>query len=133
MKGQSLIELGIIFPIVVLLLVGAVEFGMIFFQYVQLQDAAQEGALYGSAIPDDVSEIEKRVRYASQSPIDLSSPDVGVYISFENNLACEGSGLEVRVEYPHKIFMPILPQLLRTDVIMLRGRVVDTVLRPVCS
>ena len=38
--GQSLVELAISITILVFLLAGAVEFGLIFFQYVQLRDAA---------------------------------------------------------------------------------------------
>ena len=47
-RGQSLVELAISLVILLYLLSGAVEFGILFFQYVQLRDAAQEGALYGS-------------------------------------------------------------------------------------
>lgn len=126
-------ELGISILIILLLVSGATEFSVVLFQYVQLMDAAQEGALYGSVFPYELNEIENRVRYSSNSPIDLASGDVGVFISFEENRACEGDGIQVLVEYPHKIFMPFLPQILGTDVIMLRGKVTDTVLRPVCE
>lgn len=131
-KGQSLVELGITFTILMYLISGAVEFGIIFFQYVQLRDAAQEGALYGSIYPDDSVSIEERVRGASTNPIDLNHPDVNVVISFENGTMCEGDGIKVSVQYSHKIFMPFLPQLLGIDSILLRGEVTDTVLRPIC-
>ena len=126
-------ELGVSFLFLMFLLAGTAEFGIIFFQYVQLQDAAQEGALYGSMYPFDTVSIEDRVRGASQSPIDLYDSDVQVNILFEQGLACEGDGLKVTVVYPHELFMPFLPQLLGTDVIMLRGQVTDTVLAPVCA
>jgi Flp pilus assembly protein TadG len=71
-RGQSLVELAISITILIFLLAGAVEFGMAFFQFVQLRDAAQEGALYGSMNPDQVSTIETRIRGASNSPIDLA-------------------------------------------------------------
>src|SRR5688572_21348238 len=77
-RGQSLVELGISMLILLYLLAGAVEFGILFFQYVQLRDAAQEGALYGSSsipstgLPDTWEQIENRARAASASPIDLS-------------------------------------------------------------
>ena len=50
-RGQSLVELAISIVILIYLLAGAVEFGLAFFQFVQLRDAAQEGALYGSMNP----------------------------------------------------------------------------------
>src|SRR5215210_5613042 len=81
-RGQSLVELGVSLLILMYLLSGAVEFGVLFFQYVQLRDAAQEGALYGStSIPGSTSgpptadtwtKIEQRARAASGSPVDLA-------------------------------------------------------------
>src|SRR5512134_3371043 len=71
-KGQSLVELSISLVVLLYLLSGAVEFGLAFFQFVQLRDAAQEGALYGSMNPGDPSNIELRIRGASSSPIDLA-------------------------------------------------------------
>ena len=47
-RGQSLVEFAISLVIILWLLAGAVEFGIALFQYIQLRDAAQEGALYGS-------------------------------------------------------------------------------------
>ncbi|HET6822559.1 MAG TPA: TadE family protein, partial [Anaerolineales bacterium] len=67
-RGQSLVELGISLLILVYLLAGAVEFGVLFFQFVQLRDAAQEGALYGSTSPSNVNEIIERVKHSSDSP-----------------------------------------------------------------
>ena len=49
-RGQSLVELSISLVVLLYLLSGAVEFGLAFFQFVQLRDAAQEGALFGSMI-----------------------------------------------------------------------------------
>ena len=89
-RGQSLVELGVSLLILLYLLSGAAEFGVLFFQFVQLRDAAQEGALYGSMNPYidsnsdgtfDVGEpvnqagIELRVRAASSSPINFSRSD----------------------------------------------------------
>ena len=54
-RGQSLVELAVSLVILLYLLSGAAEFGILFFQYVQLRDAAQEGALYGSMNPSTSS------------------------------------------------------------------------------
>jgi len=148
-RGQSLVELSISLLVLLYLLSGAVEFGLAFFQFVQLRDAAQEGALYGSmgngtTGPDETT-MEIRVRGASSSPIDLAQDDdtlpgyVDVDISATDKDsgasipvagACEGDGLEVVVSYDHKIFMPFIPQLIGSDVIPLHASVTDTVLAP---
>jgi hypothetical protein len=132
-KGQGLVELGISFVFLMFLLGGAVEFGTVFFQYVQLRDAAQEGALYGSMYPYDTVSIEKRVRGASQTPIDLSQPEVEIFTSYPDGSLCEGNGIKVSVVYHHKIFMPFIPQLFGQEIILLNGEVVDTILNQDCN
>jgi len=153
-RGQSLVELGVSLVILLYLLSGAEEFGVLFFQFVQLRDAAQEGALYGSMNPyiestgdakfeagEAINQagIEARVRAASSSPIDLSTSDpitgVTVLISSSDgsNMLCEGHGLQVEVKYDHHIFMPFMPQLLGRSVIPLSATVVDTILTPLCG
>jgi Flp pilus assembly protein TadG len=143
-RGQSLVELGVSLLILLYLLSGAAEFGILFFQYVQLRDAAQEGALYGSMNPGNISEITNRIRFSSASPLDLdalitsgevtvaisingvSSTDAGTYATID----CEGNGIEVQVGYDHRIFMPFMPQILGRTHIPLSATVVDTILTP---
>ena len=149
-RGQSLVELGVSLLILLYLLSGAAEFGVLFFQYVQLRDAAQEGALYGSmnpyidsngngafdsGEPVNLAGIEARVRAASSSPINLSDTSkvtVTATSSDGSNKFCEGYGLQVTVSYTHNIFMPFIPQLIGRTQIPLSATVVDTILTPIC-
>ena len=139
-RGQSLVELSVSLLVLLYLLSGAVEFGLAFFQFVQLRDAAQEGALFGSMDTSNAANIETRVRGASSSPIDLADiskvtvainatdKDSGASIPVTG--ACEGDGLEVVVSYNHIIFMPFIPQLIGSNTIPLNAHVTDTVLTP---
>jgi Flp pilus assembly protein TadG len=140
-RGQSLVELGISMLILLYLLVGAVEFGILFFQYVQLRDAAQEGALYGSMNPPTsatdttrIEAIKDRARYSSptRSPIDLiGDPDVKIEVTVPDGQYCEGGSLQVEVTYPHRVIMPFMSTFIG-DTVELRARVVDTILTPIC-
>ena len=47
-KGQSFIELTLMFTVLLLLLAGMVEFGILLNKYINVVDAAREGARYGS-------------------------------------------------------------------------------------
>ena len=148
-RGQSLVELGVSLLILLYLLSGAAEFGVLFFQYVQLRDAAQEGALYGSMNPYiestsdtkfEVGEainqagIEARVRAASSSPIDLSdTTKVTVTIVGTDAMLCEGHAVQVTVSYIHHIFMPFIPALIGRSDIPLSATVTDTILTPLCG
>ena len=142
-KGQSLVELAISLVVLLYLLSGAVEFGIIFFQYVQLRDAAQEGALYGSTKPDDVTGIIARARGSSQSPLALANGVGTVAVSIDgyasgtaeyNARDCEGSNhaVTVTLSYDHRIFMPFMPQLIVRSQIPLVATVTDTILSPRC-
>jgi Flp pilus assembly protein TadG len=153
-RGQSLVEMAVSILLLLFLIVGAVEFGMAFFQFVQLRDAAQEGALYGSISfstktgpSADLAKIEQRTRYASGSPIDLTSTSavtVNVYVddvlvwqngSAQNStsVSCENHALKVELSYDHKIFMPFLSAILGgRQTLPLRATVTDTILSPLC-
>lgn len=47
-KGQSLVEMALILPILLLLLMGIIDFGWIFANQIELQNAARDGARYAS-------------------------------------------------------------------------------------
>ena len=139
-RGQSLVELAVSLLVLLYLLSGAAEFGIAFFQYVQLRDAAQEGALYGSLNAcSGAASIETRVRGASLSPIKLSDPSSGVTVTItatSNGTALadvtnarEGDAITVVVKYDHKVFMPFMAKFIG-PTITLNGTVTDTVLYP---
>ena len=152
-RGQSLVELAISLVLLLVLLSGAVEFGIAFFQFVQLRDAAQEGALYGSMNPTDCANITARIKGASNSPVDLNGTGVTITTVIvdgsTNNeytcgsasaapFACEKAvagaatnGIKVTVKYDHKVFMPFLSAIVG-NTIPLSAKVTDTILSPVC-
>ena len=146
-SGQSLVELGISLMVIVTLLAGAVEFSIALFQFVQLRDAAQEGALYGSFNPADVDGIRWRVRQTSQSPIDFSDtslvPDSDIDVKYVVNgietdsptspHPCEGDGVKVTITFDHVIFLPLVGPIIGSNTIPLSAVVTDTILQPVCS
>jgi Flp pilus assembly protein TadG len=144
-RGQSLVELSISLVLLLILLSGAVEFGMAFFQFVQLQDAAQEGALYGSMNPASCSQIIDRVKGSSNSPVDLNGVGVTITVTIVDHATnneygcadpsadpynCEQNGVRVDVTYQHQIFMPFLPQILGRSTLPLHASVTDTILSP---
>jgi Flp pilus assembly protein TadG len=48
-RGQAVVEFALIIPVFLLLLLAAVDFGRMFFTYIQANNAAREGAAYGAA------------------------------------------------------------------------------------
>ena len=50
-RGQSVIELAIALPLFLLIALGAVDVGRLFFDYIGFRNAAMEGAIYGARNP----------------------------------------------------------------------------------
>jgi len=138
-RGQSLVEMAISLVVLLWLLAGAVEFGLAYFQFIQLRDAAQEGALYGSINPIASGEtsgakydaIRNRILSQSTSPIDLSNEyyntgNVRIDITVSGS-GCITDAITVVTYYDHKTFMPFA-NLFMNDVITIHASVTDTIL-----
>lgn len=52
-RGQSLIEMALLLPLLLVLIIGALEFGRLFFTHIVITNAAREGAFYLSTHADD--------------------------------------------------------------------------------
>ena len=136
-RGQSLVELAISFTAIMILLTGAVDFSLALFQYVTILDAAQEGAVYGSINPQDVTGIEQRAIAAAGDVIQLADGDIAVTWSDSAN-KCEGStssiphSLTVTITSAHPVMMPFITPLIGTDTINLTATATNTILQPTC-
>lgn len=131
-RGQSLVELALSLTVILLLLAGAVDFSMAYFSFSAMQDAAQEGALYGSVNPNDEDGIITRVRSASSNPVDLADTTlVDVFVTVDEG-ACEGDDVKVEVIYDYPVSMPFIGAIIGSQQITLNASVTDTVLQPAC-
>ncbi len=145
-RGQSLVELAITLPILILLLLGTLDFGMGIFSYSMLRDAAQEGAFYGSFNPANVAEIENRARNISpraqddifSSPVQLRDKDlIKVSVRALGDF-CQGAtngvanSIEVKVSYKYPLLMPFIGRLVGSSTIPLTGTATNVILQPQC-
>jgi Flp pilus assembly protein TadG len=70
-RGQSLVELCLAMPLLLLLLLGTIDLGRMFYYTVQLHNAVREGAGYGAHFPSDTSGMKSRV--TSEAPFVTST------------------------------------------------------------
>ena len=146
-SAQSLVELAVALPVIILILLGTIDFGMAIFSYAVLRDSAQEGALYGSFNPDNKPEIENRARNISpraddavfSSPLNLRDKDQ-VLVSVKTlGGACQGisnglaNSVQVKVSYKYPLIMPFIQPILGTPSIALTGTATDIILQPPCK
>jgi hypothetical protein len=118
-SGQSLVELAISLVLILTLLSGIVDLGRAIFTIFAMQDAAEEGIVFGIAYPTHCDQIRERIQY------DLANPalptDIAVVVTIERNdgsfAPCTGiplaevyAGKEMRIEITETfpIRMPFL-------------------------
>jgi Flp pilus assembly protein TadG len=84
-RGQSLTELALLLPLLVLILLGTVDLARVYNSYVTLTNAAREGARYGATHPlnpsgaTNTDAIRTRViQEAANSGVALSSENITV-------------------------------------------------------
>lgn len=78
-EGQSLVEMALMFPILLLVLTGILDLGRAYYSYLQLTNAAREGARYGATYPKDDAKIKTAtVDAAANSNVPITTNDVYV-------------------------------------------------------
>jgi Tfp pilus assembly protein PilV len=77
-RGQSLVEAALTLPVVLMLMLGLLDFGRAYYAIVALRDAADEGASYASIAPKDIAGIRVRASEASQELVPVEPNDVRV-------------------------------------------------------
>lgn len=142
-KGQSLVEFSFLAVFLIILLAGMLDFGRAYFIFIEMRDAAQEGASYGSFEPYDFSGIEARVRDTMKDPVDLSDPTVVQVTPALSNppYACSGfnpssletNAIRVTIYYEMPITVPFLGAIIDSQTFPLEAVIEDAILRPPCS
>ena len=142
-QGQSLTEFALALVFLLTLVAGVADLGRMFFAYIIIRDAAQEGAVYGSiADKTDLAafetEVEDRVKEAfsdpdnpSDTPIDISNLVVQTTL-IGPTCAAPGSGVSVRVDYQVPVTMPFLGMIIGAQEMKMSATVENAILSPAC-
>jgi Flp pilus assembly protein TadG len=59
-RGQSIVEFALALPFMLLIMVGTIDLGRMFFDYIDMRSAVVDGAQYASRNPTDTSGISAR-------------------------------------------------------------------------
>lgn len=142
-QGQSLTEFALSLVILLTLLAGVVDLGRMFFAYIIIRDAAQEGAVFGSIAPKDdlptfKNEVEDRVKAAFTDPADSSNVPIDITkLNVQTDIigstcASPGNGVQVKVEYSVPITMPFLGMVVGAQNMNMAAIVQNAILSPIC-
>ncbi len=120
--GQSMVELALTFTILLVLLAGTVDLGRALFTWLEMRDAAQEGASYASICP--TGNVESRVR-DNLNPIYTYSVTISA-------ATAQGATKTVTVSTNLPITMPFLSTILGSPTIPIKATINDSILTSEC-
>ena len=107
-RGQSLAEFAIVLPVLLILVLGSIDLGRLFFAYISITNAARIGAQYASTSPNastDVTGIRDAAVADTNGLTDTSSTNPDVSIA----TGADGQGhmyAEVTVDYTYSTLFP---------------------------
>jgi len=99
-RGQSMTEFAVILPILVVLLFGIVQFGILFNNYVTLTDAVRAGARAAAVSRQASDPVGNATSAVRSSAGDLNQSNLGVNVSSDWS---PGSPVTVTATYPYSI------------------------------
>ncbi|HET7090925.1 MAG TPA: TadE/TadG family type IV pilus assembly protein [Anaerolineae bacterium] len=133
-RGQSLLEFAIALPVLLILLLGVLDVGRMYFTFLAIQNAAGEGALFAAIKPKCIQ------------PSDCPDPDNALYrathespaglidwqrVTIEAELPSpliEGAPITITLHYEYDILTPLLSPLLPDGKLRLKARAVQNVI-----
>ena len=101
-KGQALVEFALLFPIFLLLLFAIVDFGMGFYSWITVTNAAREGARLGVVMATS-QQIEDRVYQTA----DLPNESTRMTVTVTNAQGQPGESVVVKVDYDYDLITPL--------------------------
>lgn len=105
-KGQSFVEFALILPVLLIIVMGIFEFGLMFNAYITISNASREGARLGSLGGTDI-EVTQRVETTASH---LNSANMTVTITPSSR--SRGDMLTVLVEYDYSLITPVISNIL---------------------
>jgi Flp pilus assembly protein TadG len=101
-KGQALVEFTLLVPIFLLLIFAIVDFGMGFYSWITVTNAAREGARLG-VVMATAQQIEDRVYQTS----DLPNESTQMTVTVTNAQGQPGESVVVAVDYDYDLITPL--------------------------
>ncbi len=102
-----MVELALVLPVVLLLLLGIAQFGLIFSAQLTLQSAVREGARVGAVGADDIA-INDAVTAAAAT---LDPAKLALTISPDAAGRVQGAKLKVAVTYQLPVIVPVIAEI----------------------
>ena len=123
-QGQGMVEFALILPVVLLVMLGVIEFGYIFTVYSGMFNAAREGTRYGVANPQDVTGIiataRKKIFMIDPSAVNISmvyDQGPGGTVFTDPDLVDIGDRVVISVTYDLPMITPVIQPIVSSLLI----------------
>ncbi len=123
-KGQSVLEVALVLPVILLILAGVLDLGRLYYVTVALTDAAGEGATYAAINPNDTDQIISRAQSAAEGLVQIQTENVIV----DCPSVSPGNPVTVTVGYDFTLATPLLNMIVRDGVLRLSGTASESIL-----
>lgn len=126
-RGQSLVELALSLPLILLILSGLLDLGRLYYIHIALEDSAAEAAMYLAINPTcptavsgpncaDPNNAEYRGRHSGTGHTEstfhiVSWQSVTYYFDGPPAVWGVGETVKVRLEYPYRLLTPIISRI----------------------
>jgi len=107
-KGQSIVETALILPIIILILTGIIDFGLMFNNYLVITNASREAAR-NAAVGATDAEIAIMVSNMTSS-LDATKLSTSIYPG--QALRKKGDEVVVTIEYDNALLTPIISSII---------------------
>jgi len=138
-RGQSLIEFALMMVVLLIMLMGTLDVGRMYFAYVAIHNAAGEGALYAAINPrcvhagdgpecaDPDNAAYRAAHERSAGGVDWERISVEAAPADRSNLL-EGQPITITVRYEYSILTPFISPLVQGGKLMLTAHAVQNVI-----
>ncbi len=116
-RGSNLIEFALIAPVLLLIILGILDFGRAIYAYSVVANAAREGARYGIIHhdPSDIYDIQCRAR---DTAVALNPEQLTVFVILPTE---EQSTVQVEVTYLFRLITPLVAEAVGGSSVTLRS------------
>lgn len=112
-RGEGLVELAVILPVLLLILLAILDLGRAVYAYHVVANCAREGARFGKVSPNNTADIIAVVQNAA---VGLDSSDITVTVSHPT-----ANNIRVDVQYTFRLITPLIAGILGRDSLALRN------------
>lgn len=107
-RGQALVETALVLPVILLILMGIVDFGILFNNYLVISNASREAARSAAVGSNDQSISAAVGRYTAT----LDKKRLRTIISPSESLRKKGNEVTVTIEFDNRFLTPVIGAIL---------------------